>query len=72
MPDLTDDDYDALYAAVREEMPRVTRFIFPDVLGQLVRDGILAVTVSDSEITIAMPGVAEFEGYRVDRKRKLH
>jgi len=32
MLDLTDADYDALYIVVKEQMPRVSRDIFPEIL----------------------------------------
>lgn len=35
MPDLTEDDYDALYAVVNEEIPRISREIFPKIVEQL-------------------------------------
>jgi hypothetical protein len=34
--DLTEDDYDALYVVVKEQMPRITREIFPKILAQRV------------------------------------
>jgi hypothetical protein len=72
MPDLTDDDYDALYVVMNEEMPRITRDIFPKILAQLVGTGVLAINVTDTEITVSTPRAPETGVYRVERKRKLH
>ena len=72
MPDLTDDDYDALYAAVQAHMPRITRSIFPNVLAQLVREGVLTLSVTDFEVTVWMPGVPDTGRFRVERKPRLH
>ena len=72
MPDLTEEEYDALYAVVQEEMPRITRDIFPKVLAQLVGSGVLTITVTDTEITISSAAAPETGVYRVERTRRLH
>lgn len=72
MLDLTEDDYDALYVVVKEEMPRINRDIFPKILAQLVGTGVLEITVTDSKITLRLPDVPETGVYRVLRKRRLH
>jgi hypothetical protein len=33
--ELTEDDYDALYKVVKEELPRVRRSLFPEILAQV-------------------------------------
>src|SRR4029453_6663259 len=53
--DLTEDDYDALYVVVKEQMPRITREIFPKILAQQVARGLLEITVSDTERNPAAP-----------------
>ena len=42
---MTEDDYDALYVVVKEEIPRISRDIFPKILEQLVGSGALTITV---------------------------
>jgi hypothetical protein len=34
MPVLTDSDYDALFAAMKDDLPRMWREVFPKVLAQ--------------------------------------
>ena len=72
LPDLTTDDYDALYAVLGEEMPRVTRSMFPEILAQLVDRGAIVITVTDEELLVRMPRAARQNAYRVERKRRLH
>jgi hypothetical protein len=72
MPHLTDDDYDALYVVVKEQMPRVTRTMFPGALARLIREGVLTVTVTDDEVSVRMPHAPELGVYRIERKRTLH
>ena len=67
--DLTEEDYDALYVVVKEEMPRITRYNLPGVLAQLLREGVITITLTETDITVRMPGVPET---RVERKRRLH
>jgi hypothetical protein len=72
MPDLTDDDYDALYVVVKEEMPRISREIFPKILEQLVGTGVIVIIVTDADITLSTPAAPKTGVYRVERKRRLH
>jgi hypothetical protein len=72
MPDLTDDDYDALYVVIQEHMPRVRRALFPEILAQLEDRGVIEITVTDEEISVRMPKAPEHGVYRVERKRRLH
>jgi hypothetical protein len=72
MPDLTEDDYDALYVAVKEEMPRIPRSNFPAVLAQLSDSGAIEITVTNEEVSLRMPQAPELGVYRVERKRRLH
>jgi hypothetical protein len=50
MPALTDTDYDALFAVMQADMPRIWRDIFPKILAQLEGVGALTVTVTDTEV----------------------
>jgi hypothetical protein len=72
MLDLTEDDYDLLYAAVRERMPRITREIFPKILEQQFARGVLQIAVTDTHITVRMTDAPALGEYRVERKRTLH
>ena len=65
---LAESDYDALYVAVGEQMPRITRQQFPGILAQLIAQGVLEMTVTESEIAVRMPAVPETGVYRVQRK----
>jgi hypothetical protein len=51
--DLTDADYDALFAVMQADMPRMWREIFPKILAQLEGTGALTITVTDTEITVS-------------------
>lgn len=53
MDDLTETDYDALYAVVREEMSRINRDIFPKILAQFVGTGVLAINITETDITVS-------------------
>ena len=70
MRDLTKGDYDALFAAMRDDMPRIWREVFASILAQLEGTGALTVNVTDTEITVR--GVTTTKMYRVERKRTLH
>jgi hypothetical protein len=72
MVDLTETDYDALYVAVKEDMPRITRKLFPLILKQLIRAGELRMTVTDTEIEITNTLAPQLGIYRITRKRALH
>src|SRR5262249_55249954 len=54
---LTDADYDALYVVVKEQMPRITREMFPAALAQLVDQGVLEILATEDEIAVRMPVV---------------
>ena len=41
MCDLTDTDYDALFAVMKDDMPRIWRNIFPRILARLEATGAL-------------------------------
>ena len=64
---LTNADYNALYVAVREQMPRVTRQMFPTALQQLVGNGVLAITATAEKVSVRMPGMPEVGTYQVRR-----
>jgi hypothetical protein len=72
MPELTEADYDALYVVVKEQIPRITREMFPSVLAQLSDSGLIEITISDQELCLRMPHAPERGVYRVERKRRLH
>ena len=70
--ELTEADYDALHAVVGEQMPRVTRSMFPAILAQLVDSGVLEMTLTDKSVTVRMSHVPTLGEYRVERKWQLH
>ena len=72
MTDLTDTDYDALFAVMQPDLPRMWREIFPHALAQLEGTGVLTITVSDPEIAVSSPKAPQTAVYRVDRKPRLH
>jgi len=72
MRDLNDDDLDALYAIVKEEMPRITRELLPEILAQLEDRGVIEITVTELEVLVRMPRAPQIGFYRVERKRRLH
>jgi hypothetical protein len=51
--DLTDTDYDALFTAMKDDMPRLWRGIFPKILAQLEGAGALTITVTDTEVVVS-------------------
>ena len=69
---LTEDDYNALYQAVKKQIPRVPQSMFPAILTQLVDQGVLEMKVTDEEIILRMPKAPGLGVYRVERKRMLH
>ena len=69
---LTDADYDALYVVLKEDIPRITRELFPLILDQLIRAGEIRMTVTDTEIEITNAVDPKLGVYRVTRKRALH
>jgi hypothetical protein len=67
MPQLIEIDYDALFAAMKADMPRARRNTFPTALAQLEGVGAIVVTVTETAITVSSaqkPGAAI---YRVSR-----
>ena len=44
MPDLTDTDYDALFAVMKDDSQRMWREIFPAMLAQLEGTGVLTAS----------------------------
>ena len=69
MPTLTEADYDALFSAMENDMPRISRDVFPLILAQLAGTGALTVTVTGAEIIVR--GVTTTKVYGVRRKPKL-
>ena len=72
MDELTKSDYDALFAAMEADMPQMWREIFPQILAQLEGTGVLTITVTDDDITVASAQPPATAVYRVMRKRRLH
>ena len=68
MPDLTEADYDALFAAMKADMPRIWREIFPAMLGHFEGTGALTITVTDTKITVSSGQPPAMTVYRVERK----
>ncbi len=71
-PDLTDSDYDALFAVMQADMPRMWRDIFPKILAQLEGAGVLTITVTDTEVVVSSVKPPQTAVYRVERKPRLH
>ena len=72
MPDLTEDDYNALFFAMQIDMPQLTRSSFPQFLEQSVRDGTTTIVVTEEEVVVQTQLVSGGAGYSVERRRKLH
>ena len=72
MPDLTESDYDALFAAMKDDMPPIQREMFPHALAQLEGTGVLTITVTDTEITVSSTQQSATAVYRVKRQRRYH
>ena len=70
--DLTDADYDALFAVMQADMPRMWREIFPDMLAHFEATGALTVTVTNIEITVSSAQSPAIAVYRVKRTPRLH
>lgn len=66
---LTEADYDALYAVVKEDMPRIPHELVPLVLEQLIRAGEPPMVLSDAEIEITNTVAPQLGVYRVIRNR---
>ncbi len=72
MAELTTADYDALFAVMRTDIPKIWRGIFPEILAQLQGTGALTVTVTDTEIIVRSGKPPNTAVYRAERKPKLH
>ena len=71
-PGLTDADYDALFDAMKDDLPRMWREIFPKILAQLEGTGILTITVTDTEVVVSSAMPPKTAVCRVKRKLSLH
>ena len=69
---LNSSDYDALYAAMKDDLPRMWRDIFPKILAQLEATGVLTISVTDTEITVSSVKAPAIAVYRVERKPRAH
>ena len=69
---LTDSDYDALFAAMKDDLPRMWRDIFPKILAQLEGTGALTITMTDTEVLVTSAKEPKTAVYRVTRTRALH
>ena len=72
LSELTESDYDTLYAAMKSDMPQMWREIFPAILAQLEGTGVLTIMVTDTEITVSGAKPPAMAVYRVKRKPVLH
>ena len=70
--ELTDTDYDALFAVMKDDMPRMWREIFPKILAQLEGAGALTITVTDTEVVVSSAKPPQTAVYRVARNPRLH
>ena len=70
--DLTEADYDALFAIMQADMPRMWREIFPKILAHLEGAGVLTITVTDTEVVVRSAKPPQTAVYRVERPRRLH
>jgi len=66
-PQLIENDYDALFAAMKPDMPRTGRNTFPTALAQLEGVGAILVTVTETVITVSSAHQPEAAIYRVSR-----
>jgi hypothetical protein len=72
IPSLTESDYDALFAAMKDDMPRMWRELFPKILAQLEGTGVLSITVTETEVVVSSTRPPATAVYRVPRKPVLH
>jgi hypothetical protein len=70
--DLTEADYDVLFAVMQADMPRIWREIFPHALAQLEGTGALTITVTETEIVVSSAEPPKTAVYRVERKPGVH
>ena len=66
-PDLTGADYDALFAAMKDDMPRIWREIFPTMLAHFEHTSALAITMTDAELVVRSATPSEMAVYPVSR-----
>ena len=69
---LTDSDYDPLFAAMKDDLPRMWQDIVPKILAQLEATGVLTISVTDDEITVSSAQAPAMAVYRVERKPRVH
>jgi hypothetical protein len=72
MRNLTAADYDALFAVMKNDLPRMWREFFPHALAQLDGTGALTITLPASEVVVRSAKPPQTAVYRVERKPKLH
>jgi hypothetical protein len=71
MPDLTETDYDALFAVMQADIPYMWRDIFPKILAQLEGIGALTIAVTDTEVVVSSAKPPQIAVYRVERPWRL-
>jgi hypothetical protein len=69
---LREEDYDALFAAMKRDMPKVWREIFPELLEQLEATGALIITVTDTQISVRVTFTEAPRLYEIKRRPRLH
>lgn len=69
---LTDADYDALFAVMQPDLPRMWREIFPEMLAHLEGAGALTITVTETEVVVSSAKEPQTAVYRVERKPRVH
>jgi len=67
--ELTDADYDALFAVMQPDLPRMWREIFPEMLAHLEGACALTITVTETEVVVSSAKVPKTAVYRVERTR---
>ena len=70
--DLSDDDYDALYAVLRAHLPTLTRSEFPATLARVVARGFVSVMSRDDELLVLLGAAPKHKVFPIRRKRTLH
>jgi len=69
---LTEADYDALFAVMQPDLPRMWREIFPEMLAHLEGAGALTITVTETEVVVSSAKEPQTAVYRVERKPRVH
>jgi hypothetical protein len=69
---VTTEQFQQPYSGLSKQMPRITRELFPAVLGQLADSGVIEITVTEEEVSLRMLYAPQLGVYRVERKRTLH